>query len=456
MTTTSSPYADYLTRPVWPKKHRTRLDFTYTGSSQADLQAESSTRNRHLPGRESVSRAHGLPRHAGTSGRVYGNTAHPDDFDETVQDVLDGLQEQGEDHQQPVVDNDDDDERKELLKTIQDASHPEQVRADFMKLFKDPRIVISAREAKELTPNFGFELENAAKHGHARYSLLISESELKNQDWPGKRKDEADKEAKEKKDKQEQNEEGSNAIENSKGQSEQQDQQTDSKGNDKTDDNSSKKGGVSATDQKVNREQDDEVEQGDPVENLTPEQRRFFDALVQEAKQITAFKNSSGKPVAPEKDEDESGTAQVGFEIQMDDQFTPDVRSPIQRKRLTWESDECSGILAELDTSLESPQASDRQASAERRAGPARAVRLGYGDADQAPLCAEPRICAQASVGDALSRGFLRPALLTTGRALLQHGRARGPAERLHRARAGCDDRMRRQPARGGQHDQAE
>lgn len=352
-TAAAADYSDWLVRPVWPKKHRIRLEAEYAGSSPSELEAERNRRHHHLPGsRQSVNSSGG--RHAGTSGPSYEDALHPDDHDagaaetEIVQTVE---QSSGKYSEQ---------EEQLLLQTLKEASRPEQVRQDFLKLFGDPKIVISAREAKELTPNFGFEPGHRGKHGHARYSLPIAESELKGQDWPGKAEQEREKKKQKKQEAAAQPAEqgGQNSDKKSSGEEGKPATSPDGDGQDgsaergpdgsreseRNDADKSpgpasgdgqapgKQGGPSATDQKVNREQDDDAEHGDSAENLSPPQKRFFDALVEEAKQITSFKNADGKPGPPERDGDSDdagadGTAQVGFEIQMDDQFTPDVRS---------------------------------------------------------------------------------------------------------------------------------
>lgn len=375
-------YADFLTRPVWPKRHRTRLGSSYAGSSREELEAEKSSRERHLPGRQSVS--NGLKRHAGTSGEIYDGAPHPDDFDNDqqqalVQAVINGLSQKD---QLPA------DEKQELLKAIQDASRPEQVRDDFLKLFKDPRIVISAREAKELTPDFGHALGHSRKHGHARYSLPISESELKDQEWPGKEEQRKKQEEENTQKKQGEDSKAKQPAESQEG------------GNTNEDQQESKQGGVSASDQKVNREQDEGAEEGEPVENLTPEQRRFFDALVEEAKQINAFHNSDGQP-GPAV-EDAAGTSQVGYEIQIDDQFTPDVRK-YPFLTLFGSADLIPSMLTELDTSQQSSQAIDGQAPLKCRGRPARTVRCWHDHPRQAALCQKPRRSAQTCLGDAQS-----------------------------------------------------
>ena len=353
------PYSDFLTRPVWPKAHRTRLEASYTGSTAEELQAESSSRERHLPGRQSVST--GSNRHAGVSGEAYSGGSHPDDFDNVkdqdqglVQAVIDGLN-----SSKDLPDS----ERQELLKSVQDAYDPEQVRQDFQKLFKDPRIVISAREAKELTPDYACQPGHSQKHGYARYVLPISESELKEQEWPGKeeQKQKKEKEDAEKQEPKKQKEGGDNASgANGTATDKKDDTNGDTKQDTKQASASSKSGGVHVSDQKVNREQDSGVENGDPVENLTPEQRRFFDALVEEAKQINAFQNADGAP-APIEDADP--TAQVGFEIQVDDQFTPDVSQVIAQ--FSADANANHHTFTELDTPVEPPEAIDRKASIE-------------------------------------------------------------------------------------------
>ena len=59
------------------------------------------------------------------------------------------------------------------------------------------------------------------------------------------------------------------------------------------------------------------------MDNLTSAQKRFMDNFAAEVKAISTFKNASGVPLEAVADPD--GQGQVGWEVQVDDQFTPDV-----------------------------------------------------------------------------------------------------------------------------------
>jgi nitrate reductase (NAD(P)H) len=305
-------YSDYLKRPVWPKAHRTKLPHSYTGSSERELADESSSRNRHKPLASSVT--HGN-RQAGTSGAPANGAPHPDDFEDA--DLQDVLNEQSDLSVE---------ERDTVCKAIRDASQPEKVRQDFMDLFADPKIVISAKDVKKLTPDFGHRPGHREKHGWARFSLQVSDAELKAQNWPGK------EEAERKKKEQQQQSGDSKQPDNNK---------QDTK-DEKEDD--ANKGGVDYQDQKANREQDPGAEHGESTDEMSPEKKRFMDHLVQEAQAISRFTNASGEPSPPVQNSD--GTSQIGYEIQTDDQFTPDNWIPrtSHLKRLTGKVSSTSAV----------------------------------------------------------------------------------------------------------------
>lgn len=221
-----------------------------------------------------------------------------------------------------------DEKRQELLKAIRDAGKPEALEEDFKRLFADKSIVVSARDVKELTPDFSRETGHAKEHGWARYTLPVTESQLKAQDWEGRAEQEQKKkEAQEQKEKEKQEKEGTSAkdatadkSDDGKKPEQQNDRsQTSQKGD------TDKTGGESATDQKKNREQDSGAEHGDSTEQMSDEERRFMDNLIEEANTVAGFKNCTGEPGPAE--EDYTSEDQVGAAIQTDDQFTPDVRT---------------------------------------------------------------------------------------------------------------------------------
>lgn len=390
-TSSSDAYSHFLTRPVWPKAHRTRLEDEYQGSSAEELERESVQRGHHHPLKTSITSGN---RAAGTSGAVYGSHRHPDDFDHVGEDVDEELKTALEKHIGKQGSRISQEERDELLRAIKDAGKPEQVREDFKKLLDDPSIVISARDVKGLTPDFATKEGHAKMHGWARYimpvgspvivaipfersdlSLIarlprgpqinclsehqsqISEAELKGQNWEGK--EEQEREAQMKKADQEVQKKKSTSqnfdksADKSNGDAKPKAENDDAKsgqngdssstqgdgkqcqsdnGESKSADRSDKKDGKSATDQKTNREQDKGAEHGDSRDDMTAAQRRFMDELIAEANAVAAFKNATGEPQAVS---DPDGMSQVGYEIQVDDQFTPDVsRNDLKSLRL--------------------------------------------------------------------------------------------------------------------------
>lgn len=295
-------YDIFLSRPVWPKAHTNRLRESYQGSSREDLAQEEQSRQHHVPLGASVSHT---GRRAGTSGSSYGNARHPDDHPSRQH----GLEAVIASKKKLT-----DEERETLRATARDAAQPEAIAADFKKLFDDPKIVISARDVKDLTPDFntadGAEKEAQRKHGFARFTIPVTESQLKAQNWEGKQEQERKK-------KQE-------AEQKAKEQSKEADKSQNGSGQDDSDkNNSDKKGDASATDQKANREKDAGAEHGESTENMSSEQRAFLDNMIAEADTVSNFRNASGEPL--EKELSVQAFDQVGFELQADDQFTPDV-----------------------------------------------------------------------------------------------------------------------------------
>lgn len=161
---------------------------------------------------------------------------------------------------------------------------------------------------------------------------------MKNQNWEGK--EEQEREAKQKKEEQDAQKKKDNAGGDSKQDDASKDAQSkgqnsnakhdengdaklsEKKDNDSTKSKDDKKGGLHATDQKTNREPDPGAEHGNSTDDMTPAQKRFMDELIAEANAVNSFKNATGEP----KDvTDPDGLGQVGYEIQVDDQFTPDV-----------------------------------------------------------------------------------------------------------------------------------
>lgn len=156
---------------------------------------------------------------------------------------------------------------------------------------------------------------------------------MKGQNWQGK--EEQEREAKKKKEEQDikkkekdsdsspQPNQGSKVQSNANNQTS---SQANTKSSQDQEDDATKSqgktGGEHPTDQKVNREQDKGAEHGESTDNMTPPQKRFMDELIAEANAVNSFKNATGEP---KEVTDPDGLSQVGYEIQVDDQFTPDV-----------------------------------------------------------------------------------------------------------------------------------
>lgn len=166
----SDSYSHFLTRPVWPKAHRTKLQDNYKASTADELASESDRRRHHHPLKASITSGN---RAAGTSGALYEPHGHPDDFDRTdglADEELAAALDKHISKEGEVVSRD---ERERLLKTIRDVGKPEQVREDFKKLLDDPNIVISARDVKDLTPDYAVKEDHAKMHGWARYIMPV-------------------------------------------------------------------------------------------------------------------------------------------------------------------------------------------------------------------------------------------------------------------------------------------
>lgn len=153
-------YSDFLLRPVWPKAHRTRLAPHYHGSSKEELKDEKNRRKHHIPGKASVT---SIERAAGTSGADHGVFKHPDDFDL--------LNEMLQHHIGKPTFQLSNEQRNQLLSITKDLGQPRVVREHFQKLLDDPSIVISARDVKLLTPEFG-EV-GSRTHGWARNTMPV-------------------------------------------------------------------------------------------------------------------------------------------------------------------------------------------------------------------------------------------------------------------------------------------
>lgn len=158
----TKPYSDFLLRPVWPKAHRTRLSPHYKGSTAHELKHESNRRKFHLPGKASVT---DVDRAAGTSGASHGVFKHPDDFD-LLEDFL-------QHHIGKPTFKLSEAQRAKLLDIANDSGRPRDVREHFKTLFDDPSIVISARDVKLLTPEYGPVGGDHVRHGWARNKMPV-------------------------------------------------------------------------------------------------------------------------------------------------------------------------------------------------------------------------------------------------------------------------------------------
>ncbi|EJF63681.1 hypothetical protein DICSQDRAFT_101612 [Dichomitus squalens LYAD-421 SS1] len=147
------------------------------------------------------------------------------------------------------------------------------------KRLADPNAVVSVRDVKKATPEYVFAL--LFNHAFARYVLPAAESEIKGQQWPGKK-------------------------------------MPDEKKEDDTDKpQSTEEEGTS----KEDKENDEEKQQGP---KLTAEQQAFLDKLFEEMRQVESFKNNPGQPQGELKILDADAAKQLESHLSIDDQTTPD------------------------------------------------------------------------------------------------------------------------------------
>ena len=134
-------------------------------------------------------------------------------------------------------------------------------------------------------------------HAFARYVLPVAESEIKNQEWPGKDQGDEDK-----KDDEGGKAEAGNEVE---------------EGERNKDD---KIGGQAAGADTANGNESDDPNEDSDQPKMTDEQRAFLDKLLAEMRLIESFKNNTGEPKGELELLDQDALKQLESRLSIDDQ----------------------------------------------------------------------------------------------------------------------------------------
>ncbi|EIW58264.1 uncharacterized protein TRAVEDRAFT_47429 [Trametes versicolor FP-101664 SS1] len=144
----------------------------------------------------------------------------------------------------------------------------------------------SVRDVKNASANF--KVMYPRNHAFARYVLPVAESEIKEQEWPGKKH-----------------------------------------GDDKTSPStstsaSSISSGMASSDEQKSGDEAHETEDKPKEPELSDEQRMFIDKLLAEMDMVASFKNNPGRPTGELKLLDHDALQQLESRLSIDDQSTPD------------------------------------------------------------------------------------------------------------------------------------
>lgn len=137
-------------------------------------------------------------------------------------------------------------------------------------------------------------------HAFARYVLPVAESEIKAQDWPGKKKTEEKKKEQEGKKQEDRNQD--HDVKNDEND---EDDQSDEDNSDSREDAQAK---------------ESESQEGKQGPKMTDEQQSFLDKLLAEMRLIESFKNNTAEPQGELKLLDQEALHQLESRLSIDDQ----------------------------------------------------------------------------------------------------------------------------------------
>ncbi|KAI0746770.1 hypothetical protein C8Q80DRAFT_1105703 [Daedaleopsis nitida] len=261
--------------PPWPKRHDVQLSPSkrYDNAENAD---GLNNLDRHRP--LGVVDQYG-DRRAGTSGIYDPNNVT---------------------HKRPSKDH----ERSDLS--------PMASSGDWRERLEGGDAVVSVRDVKKASPNY--KVLHPTNHAFARYVLPVAESEIKEQDWPGK------KDAKEKKEKgSKKNRDGEKVNEDDE--ETEDDKQTEDKENEKAEDEEHQGG------------EENSDGQDDPIK-MTNDEKSIAERVIEEMHIIESFKNNTAEPNGGLGRLDEDALQQLESRLSIDDQSTPDSWVPRSSKLL--------------------------------------------------------------------------------------------------------------------------
>ncbi|KAL1944973.1 hypothetical protein VTO73DRAFT_2593 [Trametes versicolor] len=143
----------------------------------------------------------------------------------------------------------------------------------------------SVRDVKNTSANF--KVMYPRNHAFARYVLPVAESEIKEQEWPGKKHDDKTPPS-------------------------------------TTTSASSISSGMASSDEQKSVDEEHEIEDEAKEPELSDEQRAFIDKLLAEMDMVASFKNNPGRPIGELKLLDHDALQQLESRLSIDDQSTPD------------------------------------------------------------------------------------------------------------------------------------
>ncbi|KAI0325977.1 hypothetical protein GY45DRAFT_1374345 [Cubamyces sp. BRFM 1775] len=247
--------------PPWPKPHRVQLASPETYDAAHQLQGSDDLR-KHRPGGLVARDGGELGRRAGMYGMM-----HADSEEQVPMMKKSALTDNTGNH---------------------DGGDEDAVELDWHEKLRSGDTFASVRDIKKASTDY--KLLYPKNHAFARYVLPVAESEIKEQDWPGKKKD---------------------------------DKQSPSPSTSA----SSISSGMASSSEDEKKVKGGEGENKDSKPDkpeLSAEEQRFLDKLLAEMDTVASFKNNAGQPQGDLKLLDGDALEQLESHLSIDDQNTPD------------------------------------------------------------------------------------------------------------------------------------
>ncbi|KAH9920934.1 uncharacterized protein B0H18DRAFT_1190512 [Fomitopsis serialis] len=186
-----------------------------------------------------------------------------------------------------------------------------EVDGDWDASLAGDRKVITVRDVKKASKNY--KVAHPRAHAFARYVLPVTESEIKEQDWPGKKKE--DEKPPSPSGSASSISSGTMSSESGSGSGSSSDHSSGKE------DKNRKNGAKDDKDESKNVDESGDGEDKPKEPELTDEQQRFLERLIEEMRTIDSFKNNPGQPKGELKLLDGDALEQLESRLSIDDQY---------------------------------------------------------------------------------------------------------------------------------------